>query len=321
MTVEQIPTLDMSRFESDKEAFVEELGAGYAQWGFCGLVNHGIPDEIIDNAYHVLTAFFALPDKLKRQYCIGGIGGARGYTGFGVEKAKDSDSFDLKEFWHVGLELPPEHPNYKELDPNVWVEEVVDFKRHTLALYEGLNQLGSKVLQGMALYLGQNENYFADKIDLGESLLRALHYPPMADQDTPAVRAGQHEDINLITLLVGSDEPGLEVLNRNMQWIPVTTIEGTIVCNIGDMMQRLTNHVFPSTTHRVVNPTGAARRRSRYSVPFFLQPNSGFPIKTLETCISDARPNRYQEPILSGDYLNIRLREIGLLNQGDSNTQ
>ena len=312
MTIDQIPTLDMSRFERDREAFVEELGAGYAEWGFCGLVNHGISDEIIANAYQVLTAFFALPDEVKQQYDLEINGGARGYTGFGVEKAKDSDAFDLKEFWHVGLELSPEHPKYKDLDPNVWVEEVADFKPHTLALYDALNQLGSKVLQGMALYLGQEENYFADKTEVGTSLLRALHYPPIADLDTPAVRAGQHEDINLITLLVGSDEPGLEVLNRNNKWVPVTTIEGTIVCNIGDMMQRLTNHVFPSTTHRVVNPTGVARQRARYSIPFFLQPNSDFAIKTLETCVSDDRPNRYPEQILADDYLNMRLREIGL---------
>jgi isopenicillin N synthase-like dioxygenase len=313
MTVDQIPTLDMSRFDSDRAAFVEELGVGYAEWGFCGLVNHGISDEVIANAYQAFTAFFALPDELKQQYDLQINGGARGYTGFGVEKAKDSDDFDLKEFWHVGLELSPQHPKYKDLDPNVWVEEVVDFKIYTLALYDALNQLGSKVLQGMALYLGQKESYFADKIDVGNSLLRALHYPPIADLDTPAVRAGRHEDINLITLLVGSDEPGLEVLNRNMQWIPVTTIEGTIVCNIGDMMQRLTNHVFPSTTHRVVNPTGEARQRARYSIPFFLQPNSDFPIKTLATCISEDRPNRYPEQILADDYLNMRLREIGLL--------
>lgn len=314
MTIDQIPTLDMLCFETDKSAFIEELGKGYAEWGFCGLINHGISDEIIDNAYKVIKAFFALPGEIKRQYHIEGSGGGdRGYTGFGVESAKDSHFADLKEFFHVGLELAPDHPKYKDLQPNVWVAEVADFKQHTLAMYNALDQLGSKVLQGMALYLGLDENYFADKTDVGTSILRSLHYPPIEDQSIEFVRAGQHEDINLITLLVGSHEPGLEVLKNDGKWIPVTTIEGTIVCNIGDMLQRLTNHVFPSTTHRVVNPVGEASRRSRYSIPFFMQPKSDFLIETLDTCVSEERPNRYPQPILAGDYLNERLREIGLL--------
>ena len=313
MTVEQIPTLDMQRFESDRTAFVEDLGKGYAEWGFCGLVNHGISDDIINNAYEVFKAFFALPDEVKQRYHVEGGGGARGYTGVGIEKAKDSDVFDCKEFWHIGAELSPERVEYGMSEPNIWISEVADFKQHSLALYGALSDLGSKVLRAMALYLGQDENFFTQSIDLSSGLMRALHYPPMDDNNTQLVRAAQHEDINLITLLVGSHEPGLEVRNRKEQWVPVTTIEGTIVCNIGDMLQRLTNHVFPSTTHRVVNPVGEAGQRSRYSIPFFLHPNADFPIKTLESCISEQRPNRYPQQILAGDYLNERLRQIGLL--------
>ena len=243
-----------------------------------------------------------------------GQGGARGYTGFGVEKAKDSNHPDLKEFWHVGRELTGPAP-HASLYPNVWPTEVEGFKQATYALYTELEKLGNTVLEALALFLGQQQNYFADKVNYGNSILRPIHYPPIKDTSTQSIRAGQHEDINLITLLVGSNEAGLEILRRDGSWLPVTTIEGTIVVNIGDMLQRLTNHVLPSTTHRVVNPAGAAAGEPRYSIPFFMHPNPDYVIKTLETCISADRPNRYPEPINSNDYLMQRLEEIGLLKK------
>jgi isopenicillin N synthase-like dioxygenase len=127
------------------------------------------------------------------------------------------------------------------------------------------------------------------------------------------VRAGAHEDINLITLLVGASAEGLEVLSRKGEWVPFTADADTIVVNIGDMLQRLTNHVYPSTTHRVVNPPGEAARKPRYSTPFFLHPNPDFLIETLPGCISADNPNRYAEPISSHEYLMERLREIKLV--------
>ncbi|MFK7956211.1 MAG: isopenicillin N synthase family dioxygenase [Lysobacterales bacterium] len=306
----QVPTLDINTFDSSPEQFVRELGDAYKQFGFCGIRNHGISDQTTQNAYRVFRAFFALPVKEKQRYTAG-AGGARGYTGIGIETAKDAQHPDLKEFWHVGRELPDDHPQRHRMPPNLWPDEVADFRVHAYGLYQALDQLGQAVLQAMALYLGQDQHFFDLRVNEGNSILRPIHYPPIA-QATPSVRAGQHEDINLITLLIGSEQPGLEILSREGQWVPVTTVPGAIMCNIGDMMQRLTNHVFPSTTHRVVNPPGDQALKSRYSIPFFLHPNADFMIETLSSCISADRPDRYPQPLSSHDYLQQRLVEIGL---------
>ncbi len=310
MSTTQVPTLDINTFESSPEQFVRELGDAYQQFGFCGIKNHGISDQVTQDAYSVFKAFFALPTKDKRRYTAG-AGGARGYTGVGIETAKDAKHPDLKEFWHVGRELPDDHPQRDRMPPNLWPEEVTNFRQHAYGLYQALDQLGQKVLQAMALFLDQDQHYFDQRVNEGNSILRPIHYPPI-EETTPSVRAGQHEDINLITLLIGSDQPGLEILRRDGQWVPVTTVPGAIMCNIGDMMQRLTNHVFPSTTHRVVNPPGEQALQSRYSIPFFLHPNADFMIETLPSCINAQRPNRYPQPLSSHDYLQQRLVEIGL---------
>lgn len=313
MSLTHIPTLDVTLFEKDKASFVEQVGQAYKQFGFCGFSNHGISDELVEQAFEVTVKFFAQDDEVKRQYYIANQGGARGYTAKGVEIAKDSDHVDLKEFWHVGREIEGEAP-HACLYPNIWPKEVVEFKEATLKLYSALEGLGNTVLCALALVLGLEENYFADKTDHGNSVLRLLHYPPIEDSSTQSIRAGQHEDINLITLLVGSHEAGLEILTREGNWLPVTMVPGAIVVNIGDMLQRLTNHVLPSTTHRVVNPQCAeGQENPRYSMPFFLHPNPEFLIKTLDTCISDDNDDRYPQSITANDYLNERLREIGLM--------
>jgi isopenicillin N synthase-like dioxygenase len=308
----QVPTLDIRRFDSEPGSFVAEIGKAYREFGFCGISHHGISDDTVENCYRAIKAFFALPREIKQKYHQPGRGGARGYTGFAVEKARDSQHPDLKEFWHVGREIDgqPPHPC---LYANLWPEEVAEFKETTYTLYSALEKLGSRVLEALALFLGLDQHFFANKVHYGNSILRAIHYPPIADTSTQSIRAGQHEDINLITLLVGSNEAGLEILRRDGSWLPVTTIEGTIVVNIGDMLQRLTNHVLPSTTHRVVNPAGVAAGEPRYSIPFFMHPNPDFMIETLQTCISSDRPNQYPHPIAANDYLLQRLQEIGLL--------
>lgn len=311
---QQVPTLDIRRFATDKDNFVAEIGKAYTEFGFCGISGHEIPDEVVDNTYKAIKAFFALPAEVKAKYHQPGQGGARGYTGFGVEKAKDSNHPDLKEFWHVGREIDGAAP-HPSLYSNVWPAEVSEFKQATYRLYSELENLGKRVLQALALFLKLDQYYFDDKVNYGNSILRPIHYPPIKDTSTMSIRAGQHEDINLITLLVGSNEAGLEILRRDGSWLPVTTIEGTIVVNIGDMLQRLTNHVLPSTTHRVVNPVGAAVGEPRYSIPFFMHPNPDFVIKTLDSCISKEQPDRYPEPINSNDYLLQRLEEIGLLKK------
>ena len=312
MSASQIPTLDIRRFDSDRDAFVAELGAAYREWGFAGIRGHGIPQALIDRAYDVFQRFFALPDEAKRKYHVAGGGGARGYTPFGVETAKGALYSDLKEFWHIGREIPRDSKHAAVMAENLWPEEIPDFHEVGYGLYQALDQLGSRVLAALALHIGLPEDYFVDKTDSGNSILRPIHYPPITTPDIPNVRAGAHEDINLITLLVGASAAGLEVKSRKGEWVPFTADADTIVVNIGDMLQRLTNHVYPSTTHRVVNPPGEQARQPRYSTPFFLHPNPDFLIDVLPSCITPDNPNRYPEPITAQGYLEERLREIKL---------
>ncbi|PJK01875.1 flavonol synthase [Lysobacteraceae bacterium NML03-0222] len=312
-----IPTLDIRRFNhptsaEDRAAFVQELAATYREWGFAGICGHDIADELVDAAYADFQAFFALPENVKKRYHLEGKGGARGYTPFGIETAKGAQHHDLKEFWHIGREIDRTSRHAEVMPANVWPEEVPGFRENGYALYQALDKLGSQVLSALALSLDLPENWFADKTDSGNSILRPIHYPPITTPNIPNVRAGAHEDINLITLLVGASAAGLEVLSRKGEWVPYTAAPGTIVVNIGDMLQRLTNHVYPSTTHRVVNPPGDEARQPRYSTPFFLHPNPDFLIDVLPQCVSADNPNRYPEPITAHGYLMERLREIKL---------
>ncbi|MBB1087476.1 isopenicillin N synthase family oxygenase [Lysobacter sp. SG-8] len=313
----QIPTLDIRRFiqpvsAADRAAFVAELGAAYREWGFAGIRGHGIGGTLTEAAYGVFQAFFALPEAVKLRYHVPGSGGARGYTPFGVETAKDSRHHDLKEFWHIGREIPDDSRYRPVMPPNLWPDEVDGFREHGYGLYQALDALGGSVLSALALDIGLPEDWFRDKTDSGNSILRPIHYPPITVEDIPNVRAGAHEDINLITLLVGASAEGLEVRSRKGEWVPFTADADTIVVNIGDMLQRLTNHVYPSTTHRVVNPKGGAARQPRYSTPFFLHPNPDFLIDVLPGCVDADNPSRYPEPITAHGYLEERLREIKL---------
>ena len=313
----RIPTLDIRRFTEpsspeDRLAFVDELGAAYREWGFAGIRNHGIPQAQIDEAYRTFQALFALPEDTKRKYHIVGGGGARGYTPFGVETAKGAQYSDLKEFWHIGREIPRDSRYAADMAGNPWPDEVPDFQSVGYGLYQSLDALGSQVLSALALHIGLAEDYFADKTNSGNSILRPIHYPPITADDIPNVRAGAHEDINLITLLVGASAAGLEVLSKKGEWVPFTSDADTIVVNIGDMLQRLTNHVYPSTTHRVVNPPSEQARLPRYSTPFFLHPNPDFLIDVLPSTITADNTSRYPEPITAQEYLDERLREIKL---------
>ncbi|EKE84213.1 isopenicillin N synthase family dioxygenase [Idiomarina xiamenensis] len=306
-----IPHVDMSRYHDNFDAFVQDVGQGYEQYGFIALTQHGVDSEQIHAALDSCRELFALPEATKKQYHQSGQGGARGYTPFGTEIAKDAKHVDLKEFWHVGREVVGEPP-YPQLLPNIWPTEMPAFKTQMLALYKTLDALGQRVLEAIAVYLKQPRDYFNDKVNLGNSILRPLHYPPIVDEGTPSVRAGAHEDINVLTLLIGSREPGLEVLAKDGSWVPVTIIEGAIICNVGDMLQRLTNGVLPSTTHRVVNPPAPFSSQSRYSIPFFLHFNPDVVIDPLASCVSADNPKQH-EAITADAYLMQRLREIGLL--------
>ena len=303
----QIPLIDLNDYNKNKTLFSKNLLNEYQKFGFCGFVNHGVKEKLISDAISTSKSFFNLDETTKQQYILKGCGGARGYTPFGIERAKDSDFSDLKEFWHVGKDT-----DFVGLK-NIWPKEIHQFQKTLQELYNQLEEVGKKVLQAIALSLSLKETFFNENILNGNSILRPIHYPPVDDRDSFSVRAAQHEDINLITLLVGSEQKGLEVLSKKNEWVPINSIPGTIVVNIGDMLQRLTNNVYPSTTHRVVNPSGKSRLTSRYSIPFFLHPNPTFLIKTLQGCISEENPDSYPNSITANDYLNERLKEIGLL--------
>jgi isopenicillin N synthase-like dioxygenase len=318
---EHVPVLDVSASRAGgRREFVAALGDAFQRYGFVSVIGHGVDASLTEPLYRAARAFFALPSATKLRYVQPGTGGARGYTPFGVETAKDQTAPDLKEFWHVGRE--PEGAASAALLPNVWPSEVAALKPAALALWQALEGLGRELLAAVALYLELPESWFDGVIDHGNSILRPLHYPPLAPTldpplaptaAAPGVRSAAHEDINLITLLVGSGEPGLEILRRDGSWLPVATQPGQVVVNVGDILQRLTNHVLVSTTHRVVNPPAPWGERSRYSVPFFLHPNPEFMIRSLPSCVSLERPDRYPDAISADDYLKQRLREIGLL--------
>ena len=309
----RVPTLDLRRLDSDRERFVAEVRRAYQELGFCSFSHHGIDPALIRRAYAAFENFFKLPIEAKLRCLLPGRAGTRGYTPLRVETAKTSTVADLKEFYHIGREdLTPDHPYREFMEPNVWPAELPDFRPAALALYTAMEQLGLRVGQAMALAIDLPIDYFQEATRDGNSVLRALHYPPVRREDLPAVRAEAHEDISLITLLLGAQGAGLELLTADGQWIPVNAPEGAVVVNVGDMLQRLTNHVYRSTTHRVVNPEGEAAGRSRYSIPFFMDPRPDFLIETLPQCVSEQNPNRYPDPIRSDDYLHQRLAEIKL---------
>lgn len=310
-----IPVVDLAAFnngdEAAKKAFVQQLGTAYEQVGFVAVKNHGISDELIAKLYTEVEKFFAMTTADKKKYEIPGLAGQRGYTSFGKEHAKGFDAPDLKEFFQFGQEVTEEAPE-KELYPNnVIVTEIPDFTPTLLTAYRGFETAGAALLRAIALFLNLEESYFADHIHNGNSILRAIYYPPIVEEPASAIRAEQHEDINLITLLVGASADGLEILNMQGEWIPVTSLPEQIVVNVGDMLQRLTNNRLKSTTHRVVNPPREKWSTPRYSIPFFLHPKKDMSLACLPSCIDDAHPKAYED-YTAGEYLDERLREIGL---------
>ena len=298
--------------EADPAAAARAFGAAFERTGFAVVADHGIDAALIDRALAATRAFFALPEAVKRRYHVPGQGGARGLTPFGIETAKGQTAADLKEFWHMGRDLPPGHAYRAVMPDNLWPDEIPDFEAAMRAFYTALDRAGTRILTAIALYLGLAADFFDDPVCDGNSVLRLLHYPPVV-AGSAGVRAGAHEDINVITLLLGADEAGLQLLGRDGAWLEIEAPPGTLVCNIGDMLQRLTNHVLPSTTHRVVNPVAARAGVARYSTPFFLHFRPDYSIKTLPGCVSAANPDRYPEAITAEAFLQQRLREIGLI--------
>ncbi|MBC8045370.1 MAG: isopenicillin N synthase family oxygenase [Fimbriimonadaceae bacterium] len=310
-----IPTVDLSDFLSGdanrKQKFVNEIGKAYREVGFVAIQNHGIDMQLVHNFYESVKDFFHLPLEIKSKYEIAGLAGQRGYTSFGKEHAKHSKAGDLKEFWQLGQYVGDNDPLKKEYPDNISITEIPEFNELGKNLYKNFEKSGSAILASLALFLNLPEDFFNDKILKGNSILRAIYYPPIIEEPASAIRAEQHEDINLITLLVGASADGLEVLRNDGAWIPVKTAPEEIVVNVGDMLQRFTNDVLKSTTHRVVNPPRDKWHTFRLSIPFFLHPVSSMDLSCLQNCVTENNQLHY-EPITAGEYLDERLREIGL---------
>lgn len=315
MAQRNIPVLRLAQFTQgdtrQRSAFVDDLGGAFQEIGFVGIVGHGIPRALIDRFYAEARAFFDLPEAVKRRYEIPGMAGQRGYTSFGVEHAKHSQVADLKEFFQIGPEVVDGDPIEADYPANVAVAERPHFLSAGLELYRAFERAGAHLLEAIALYLELDRHYFDPRIRNGNSILRAIYYPPITREPESAIRAEQHEDINLITLLVGASAGGLELLNAQGEWLPIMPEAEEIVINVGDMLQRLTNNYLKSTTHRVVNPPPEEWHRPRLSIPFFLHPRSDMDLSGLPSCVSAERPLAYP-PVTAGEYLAERLAEIGL---------
>ena len=309
---EYFKPISFSQWSDDKPAFAEALGRSFRETGFAVIADHPINQGIIDRAVDASKAFFELPESVKETYHDAAGGRQRGYTPFGTENAKGAASADLKEFWHTGRALPEDSPYRATMKQTPAVPEVAEFDEATRDFYEAMDAFGAQLLRAVALHLGLPETWFDDKVQFGNSILRLLHYPP---QDNPppkgTVRAGAHEDINVITLLLGAEEAGLQALHRSGDWLDVNPPAGSLVINCGDMLQRLTGGVLPSTTHRVLNPSPERSRFPRYSTPFFLHFNQDVMIEALPQCLEEG--GKAEAPITAQDYLMERLREIGLI--------
>ena len=315
MIAKGIPTVDLAQFTlgdaNQREVFVRQLGTAFHEVGFVAVVNHGIPKSLVDDFYSSSKAFFALPEAIKRKYEVAGLAGQRGYTSFGKEHAKQSTVADLKEFFQIGQEVPTGHLLKPQYPDNVQVEETPEMPKFGTELYRAFEKAGGQLLEAIAIHLDLPTDYFQHHIKDGNSILRSIHYPPIREEPVSAIRAEQHEDINLITLLVGASAGGLQLLKSDNQWASIMPEADEIVINVGDMLQRLTNNYLKSTTHRVVNPPREEWHLPRLSIPFFLHPVRSMDLSCLESCITPNNPLQY-EPITAGEYLDERLREIGL---------
>jgi len=311
--MKKIPSLDLLDYSNpDKKIkFVKDIGTAYENIGFVSIKNYGLSEKEENELYEKTKLFFELPDSVKNKYEKKELNGQRGYISFGRETAKGFKHHDLKEFWHFGQTLDEKDPLNKEYEPNIYCEEIPEFNVIGRHVFETLEKAGNTILNAIALHLNLNEDYFEKKVYKGNSILRAIHYPPITKDPGNSVRAAEHGDINLITLLMGASASGLEVKDRSGEWISITAIPRHIVVNIGDMMSRLSNDVLHSSIHRVVNPPKKEWSKPRFSIPFFMHPRSEMLLNCLPNCIDSKNPKKYED-ITAGEFLKQRIEELRL---------
>ncbi|MDA8685429.1 isopenicillin N synthase family oxygenase [Robiginitalea sp.] len=313
-----IPSVDLRDFISGdpnrKLSFVNQIGAAFENIGFVALSGHFLTETLVQNLYSEAKKFFDLPQDIKAKYEIAGIAGQRGYTSFGKEHAKGRKEGDLKEFWHFGQSLAPDSTYISEYPQNVFVHDLPEFNKVGREGFEMLEKTAIYVLRALALRLELPELYFDAYVSEGNSILRAIHYPPIQQEPKEAVRAAAHGDINLITLLMGAHGRGLQVQNHQGDWVDAIAAPNELMINVGDMLSRLTNNRLKSTIHRVVNPPRELWGSSRYSIPFFMHPISSMPLNCLEHCVNDENPKCFED-ITAGEFLHERLIDLGLIKK------
>jgi isopenicillin N synthase-like dioxygenase len=311
----KIPSVNLADFLSDdksrKQKFIDEIGHAYENIGFVALKGHFLNSDLVDSLYSEIKNFFDLPTDVKEKYEIPGIGGQRGYVSFGKESAKGRKEGDLKEFWHFGQYIEAASKYAEEYPDNVEVKELAKFNAVGKETYQMLEKTAKFVLRSLALHLDLEEAYFDQYIKNGNSILRPIHYPPIKTEPKGAQRAAAHGDINLITLLMGAQGKGLQVQNHKGEWIDAMAEPDELMINVGDMLSRHSNNKLKSTMHRVTNPPKEMWGTSRYSIPFFLHPISEMKLDVLENCIDEKNPKQFDD-ITAGDFLNERLKELGL---------
>ena len=296
----KVPELSFKDIEKGDSFSINILKEALAAHGFFSITDHGLSQDLIDKCYRCSKDFFDLNYETKNEYSSIGSKGARGYTPKGIETAVGEKIADQKEFWHHGPIVDKTFD--KKIPENLSISELPDFNENFDELYSELHKIGSRVLSVISLSLGLDKDFFTPWIEKGNSLLRSIHYPPV-DGNTNPHRARAHTDINLITLLIGAEEGGLEVLNKDGSWIKVEPSSNAIVCNIGDMMQLVTDKSLVSTTHRVIQDI-KAKSKPRYSIPFFLHPAPSVLLKSVF--------NENDKGVLADDFLDERLKAIKL---------
>ena len=295
-----IPELSFKDIETGDSNSIKLLKTALSNHGFFSITNHGLSKTLVNDCYKSSKDFFNLSFDTKNIYSSVGSKGARGYTPKGIETAVGEKIPDQKEFWHHGPQIDETYD--KKIPKNITIKEIPDFKKNFDDLYLELHSIGNKVLSVISLSLGLEKDYFKSWTEKGNSLLRLIHYPPV-NVNSNLHRARAHEDINLITLLIGAEEGGLEVLNKDGSWIKVAPSSDAIVCNIGDMMQLVTDKELKSTTHRVIQDKNI-KSKSRYSIPFFLHPAPSIVLKSIY--------RKQDQGIIADEFLDRRLKEIKL---------
>lgn len=297
-----IPVVDFGGMEipERRTATVTALRQALETYGFCYLLNHGVPAAVVDEMFAQSRAFFSLPTEEKARVRPANPRDTRGYGGVATQALEEGRPGDLKEVFQAATETA-------ENSGNVWPPQLPAFRPAVMAFHEAGHQACMRLMAAIALSLGLPEDYFAPYYDRNDSTARLLHYPPVLEEPAPGqIRAGAHTDFGGLNILFQDDQGGLEIQLPDGSWIPAPALPGTGILNTGDLIERWTNGQLRSSPHRVVNPEGTRAARDRFSAVLFHIPNRDATISCLEPCQDASRPPRYP-PVTAGEHIRQRV--------------